>query len=364
LNEGRDWRHGRIREGTIVKKTTLAMAAGLAIGLAMPGHAADELTVVSWGGAYQDSVRKAFFEPFMKESGAKVVEEEFNGELAKQRAMVESGNVTWDVVENDSQTSLAGCADGTLEPIDWSKLGLDRSKFIGADASECVVPSILYGTVVAYDTTKLKDKPTSIADLFDLAKFPGKRGLQKNPFVNLEWALVGDGVDIKDVYTVLATPEGVDRAFKKLDTIKSQVVWWEAGAQPPQLLADGQVVMTSAWNGRIDTAIKKDKKPFAILWDHQGLDWQGWTILKGSKKSDAAYKFIAFAAQPKRQADQTNYIAYGPGNKDAIPNTNPDIVKDLPTNPDNMKTGFIIDAKFWGDHGDELRERFNTWLSK
>ncbi len=36
---------------------------------------------------------------------------------------------------------------------------------------------------------------------------------------------------------------GVDRAFAKLDTIKDSVVWWEAGAQPPQLLADGEVVM-------------------------------------------------------------------------------------------------------------------------
>ena len=126
------------------------MFGALLIGtLVVPALAADPITVVSWGGAYQDSVRKAFFEPFMKETGGKIVEEEFNGEIAKIRAMVESNNVTWDVVENDSQTTMASCAEGIVEKIDWDKLGMKRDEFISADASECVVPSILYSTVLA-----------------------------------------------------------------------------------------------------------------------------------------------------------------------------------------------------------------------
>ena len=345
-------------------KTKIFSVAVLLTAFATPSLAQDSVTVVSWGGAYQDSVRAAFFKPFMKETGGKIVEEEFNGEIAKIRAMVESNNVTWDVVENDSQTTMASCAEGIVEKIDWNKLGLKRDDFISADASDCVVPSILYATVLAYDTSKVKEAPTSISAFFDMEKFPGKRGLQKSPFVNLEWALIADGVDAKDVYTVLGTPEGVDRAFKKLDTIKKNVVWWEAGAQPPQLLADGQVILTSAWNGRIYKAAHTDKKPFAVLWDHQALDWQGWNIVKGSKHRDEAYKFVAFAGRADRQADQTNYISYGPGNKLAIANTNPAITVDLPTNPDNMKTAFIVNAKFWADNGDALRERFNVWVAQ
>lgn len=345
-----------------MKMRLFSAACFLAV-LSVPSLA-DDITVVSWGGAYQDSVRKAFFEPFMKEAGDKVIEEEFNGEIAKIRAMVESGNVTWDVVENDSMTTLAACAEGIVEKIDWDKLGLKRDGFISADASECVVPSILYSTVLAYDTTKVKEPPSSIGAFFDLEKYPGKRGLQKSPFINLEWALIADGVDVKDVYNVLSTPEGVDRAFAKLDTIKKDVVWWEAGAQPPQLLADGQVILTSAWNGRIYKAVHEDKKPFAVMWDHQALDWQGWNVVKGSKHRDTAYKFIAFAGRADRQADQTNYISYGPGNKEAIANTNPKITPDLPTNPDNLKNGFIVNAKFWGDNLDALRERFNVWVAQ
>ena len=345
-------------------KTKLLSTALLLAVLSTPLWAADGVTVVSWGGAYQESVRKAFFEPFMKETGVKIVEEEFNGEIAKIRAMVESNNVTWDVVENDSMTTMAACAEGIVEKIDWDKLGLKRDEFISADASECVVPSILYATVLAYDTTKVKEVPKSITALFDLEKYPGKRGMEKRPFVNLEWALIADGVDPKEVYNVLSTPEGVDRAFAKLDTIKKDVVWWEAGAQPPQLLADGQVILTTAWNGRIYNAAHVDKKPFAVMWEHQALDWQGWNIVKGSKNRDEAYKFVAFAGRPDRQADQTNYISYGPGNKEAIANTNPKVATDLPTYPDNMKNGFIVNAKFWGDNLDALRERFNIWVAQ
>ncbi|MFO1172265.1 MAG: ABC transporter substrate-binding protein [Hyphomicrobiaceae bacterium] len=346
-----------------MKKLGILAAAAIAA-TATYAWAEDAITIVSWGGAYQASEQKAYFEPFVKETGIKITEEEFGGEIAKIRAQVESGNVTWDVVDNDSQTVLAACAEGIIEKLDWAKLGLDRSKFLGADASDCVVPTIFYATVVAYDTTKLNPGPTTIADFFDTKKFPGKRGLQKNPFINLEWALIADGVPKEDVYKVLSTPEGVDRAFAKLDTIKGDITWWDAGAVPPQMLADGQVVMTSAWNGRIFKAIKEDKKPFAIMWDHQGLDWEGWTITKGSKKMDQAYKFIAFASRVDRQADQTNYISYGPSNKDALGSINPDTAKDLPTTPENMKTAFIAEAQFWADKGEELRERFNAWVAQ
>ncbi len=346
-----------------MKRILLHAAAVTAMLAPTLAHAGDKLNVVSWGGAYQESQRKAFFEPY-KKAGNDITEEEYNGEIAKIRAMVESKSVTWDVIDIDTQTALAACAEGVLEKIDWAKLGLDRSKFIGGDLQDCAVPNIVYATIFAYDTTKIKDGPTKIADLFDTAKFPGKRGLQKSPFVNLEWALIADGVAQGDVYKMLATKDGVDRAFKKLDTIKKDVVWWEAGAAPPQLLADGAVAMTSAWNGRVQKAIDVDKKPFKIVWDQQGFDWDWWAVVKGGPRVDAGYKFITYASQPDRMADQTNYIAYGPANKDAIPNVNKDVLTKLPTNPGNMGTALIVDVKFWADNGDALRERFNTWLAK
>jgi putative spermidine/putrescine transport system substrate-binding protein len=348
-----------------MKKISILVAAALLAGTAFAAsaRAGDELTVVSWGGAYSMSQKKAFVDPY-NAAGNKVTDAEYNGEVAKIKAMVEAKAVTWDVVDVDTPTGLQGCAEGALEPIDWAKLGLDKAKFIGGDLLECAVPNIVYGTVFGYDTTKFPEGPATLADLFDTTKFPGKRGLWKNPQVNLEWALIADGVPVADVYKVLGTPEGVDKAFAKLDTIKKDIVWWESGAQAPQLLADGQVVMTSAWNGRLQTAIDADKKPFKIVWDNQALDWDWWAIPKGTPKIEEAYRFIAFSSDPTRMAEQTKHIAYGPANKDAIPSVEPAVLAKLPTSPDNMKTAWQLDPQFWADRGDELKERFNAWLSK
>jgi len=339
------------------------VAVAIAAAIVAPSLAlADELTIVSWGGAYSESQRKAFYEPYMAK-GNKITEAEYNGEVAKIKAMVEAKAVTWDVIDLDSPTALQACAEGALETIDWAKLGLDKSKFIGGGLMDCAVPNIVYGTVFGYDTTKLNPGPTVIADLFDTKKFPGKRGLWKNPQNNLELALIADGVPNKDVYKVLGTKEGVDRAFKKLDTIKGDIVWWEAGAQAPQLLADGQVVMTTAWNGRLQKPIDEGK-PFKIVWDNQTLDWDWWGIVKGTPKLDAAYKYVAYASQPDLMANQTKFIAYGPSNTDSVPSIDPKRLPSLPTAPENLKTAWQLNTQFWADNGDALKERFNAWLAK
>ena len=343
--------------------TVAGMAAAL-LAPVTPAFAGDQLNITSWGGAYQMSQRKAYFEPYAKQSNTKITEEEYNGEIAKIRAMVESKSVSWDVIDLDSPTATQACAEGILETIDWGKLGLDRAKFTGADKFDCAVPTILYATIIAYDKDKLPNGPKTIADFFDLQKFPGKRALWKSPFSNLEWALVADGVATKDVYKVLGTPEGVDRAFKKLDTIKKDVIWWEAGAQPPQLLADGQVVMTSAWNGRIYDANKNAGKHFEIMWDSQVVDWDLWGIPKGDPRLDDAYKFIAFASSPGPQADQTHYISYGPANQEAIAHIDASTLPNLPTAPDHMGNAILLDPQFWGDKHDELAQRFTAWLAQ
>ncbi|WFU71225.1 ABC transporter substrate-binding protein [Bradyrhizobium sp. CB2312] len=345
----------------LVKVASLGTMALLAL---EPALAADQFTVVSWGGAFQVAQRKAFFEPFTKETGIKITEDEYNGEIAKVRAMVESKSVSWDVINEYSLWTIELCNQGLVEKIDWNKLGLDRSKFLGADMYECGVPAEVLATGIAYDKDKLPDGPTTVADLFDLQKFPGKRGLYKGFEGNLELALMAEGVAIKDLYKVLRTPEGVDRAIKKLDTIKKDTIWWTSGAQPPQLLADGQVVMTTAYNGRIDDANKNSGKHFEMMWDGAGLTVNVWAIPKGTPRREEAYKFIAFAAAPRAQADLTRYITYSSLNQDAMALVDPAIMPHLATAPDHLPNLVMVDPAFRAEKGAELRQRFNNWLAK
>lgn len=339
------------------------LVAGTVLAGVATAVAADSLTIVSWGGAYSDSQREAFYKPYAKETGVQIVEEEYNGELAKIRAMVEAGDVTWDVVDIDTQMALQGCDQGIFEVLDYSKI-LPPEKLVPGAQFECAVGNIVYTTIFAYDADRIPDGPTSWADFFDLEKFPGKRALQKTAFGNLEFALAADGVPYDQIYDLLRTPEGVDRAFAKLDTIKDQVVWWESGAQSVQLLADGEVAMTSSWNGRIYGAVKNEGKNFKIVWNGQLPDFDLWAIPAGAKNLEASYAFIKYAMDAENMARQSQYISYGPTNVDALPKIAPDVLADLPTAPDNMKGAITLDPQYWGDNGEELDTRFNTWLAQ
>jgi putative spermidine/putrescine transport system substrate-binding protein len=354
-----------------------ATVAGLALGLATPAAAQKSLTAVSWGGAYTKSQIEAYHKPYSKMTGVTINSEDYNGGLAQVKAQVQSRNVTWDVVDVELSDAESGCADGLFEKIDPKTLpaapdGTPAVKdFIPGTLHECGIPTIVWSTIYAYDKTKFPQKaPSTIADLFDAKNFPGKRGLRKVPKVNLEFALMADGVAPKDVYKTLATKAGVDRAFAKLDAVKPHVVWWEAGAQPPQMLADGQVAMATAYNGRIFEAQVVEKKPFVIVWDGQVWDIDLWSIPKGSKNRDEALKFVVFSTDTQRLADQARWISYGPARLSSVAmisthaTAGADMKPHMPTAPDNFKKALQNDFKWWADHQNDMNERFNNWLAK
>jgi putative spermidine/putrescine transport system substrate-binding protein len=357
-------------------KAILLGAVGV-IAMSVGFAQADQLTVVSWGGQYTKSQTEAYQKPWMGKTGNTVVSTDYNGGLAEVKAQVQSGNVTWDLIDVEPSEAVSGCNDGLFEKIDQSKLpkgdnGADaKDDFLPGALLDCAVGTIAYANIFGYDSTKFPaEKPTKIADFFDLQKFPGKRGLKKEAKVNLEMALMADGVPAADVYKVLSTKEGVDRAFKKLDTIKGSAVFWEAGAQPPQLLASGEVVMTTAYNGRLFAPAITEGKPFVIVWDGQQQVYDMWAIPKGTKKKDLAMDFIAFSTSTKPLADQAKFISYGPLRKSSAPlvgkfeDGKTDMAPNMPTNPANMSNYLVQSVKFWADHYDELNERYVAWMGK
>ena len=237
--------------------------------------------------------------------------------------------------------------------------------------TECGANQLFYSTVYAYNTERFSaDKPTTIEDFFDLERFPGRRGMRRSPVVNLEFALMGDGVAVEEVYEVLDTRAGVDRAFRRLDTIKDEIVWWEAGAQPPQMLADGEVVMSTAYNGRIFNAQTIEEQPFVIVWDGQVLDTGYLAILSGAPNLAAAREFVTFASRPASMAGVTRHISYGPTRLSAQPlvgthaATGVEMRPHLPSNPENMKRALPNDWQWWSDNRDEMNVRFAVWLAR
>ncbi|MEP1209065.1 MAG: ABC transporter substrate-binding protein [Rhizobiaceae bacterium] len=357
-------------------KLLASTAVGAAIALGSVAAQAADLTVVSWGGAYTKSQVEAYHKPFIAKTGTNLRSEDYNGGIAEIKAQVEAGNVTWDIVDVELSDAIRACDEGLLETIDPSILpaGADGTPatedFLEGTLYDCAVANIVWSTIFAYDSSKMANGPKTMGDFFDLGKFPGKRGLRKGAKVNLEFALIADGVAAADVYDVLATPAGVDRAFAKLDTIKSEVVWWEAGAQPPQMLADGEVAMTTAYNGRIFNAVAGEGKPFEIVWDGQIWDLDLWVIPKGARNKETAFEFLKFSTATEQLAAQASYISYGPARKSSAPfvgkyhNKDIDMGPQMPTNPTNLANAAQSNFEFWADNSDQLNERFNAWLAK
>ena len=355
-------------------RKTLILTTALA-GFAFAASA-QEITVMSWGGAYTKSQVEAYGKPSTAETGIKVIWVDADNPATPIKAQVEAGNVTIDVADVEYSDAIRLCDEGLLEEIDPAILppapdGTPAEEdFIEGAITDCAVANIVWSTVMAYNTENVNGTPTTIADFFDTEKFPGKRGMRKTAKANLEMALMADGVPASQVYEVLETPEGVDRAFAKLDTIKDDIVWWEAGAQPPQLLADGEVVMSTAYNGRIFNAAVAEGQPFKIVWDGQILDFDLFVIPKGAPNKENALKFIAFATDTKRLADQASWISYGPARKSSgalvglYKDGKTEMAPHMPTSAEALKNALPNNFEFWADRDTELNERFNAWLSQ
>lgn len=218
----------------------------LAFGGLAPVQADDGLVVVGYGGAGQKAQEVAFFQPFTQQTGIPVVQSEYNGEMARIKVMADTGHADWDLVQVEGPDLARGCDDGLFERLDWQAIG-GKQQLIANAAQECGSAALVWGVAIGYDADRLQQPPASWADFWDVQRFPGKRGLRKRAIYNLEFALLADGVPREQVYPLLATRAGADRAFAKLGQLKPYIQWWEAGAQPAQWLAAGDVVMTSTY---------------------------------------------------------------------------------------------------------------------
>ncbi|ABM59749.1 ABC transporter substrate-binding protein [Verminephrobacter eiseniae] len=345
-----------------MKNQCLLACAALCAGMALPGLAQQSITVVNFGGAAANAQKKAYYEPYEKQTGSKIVALEYNGEQAKLKAMVEAKKVTWDVLEVETPDAVRGCDEGLFEKIDYSRIA-SKNELMPDAITDCAVGFLVWSTVMAYNGDKLKTAPGGWADFFDTQKIPGKRGMRKGARYNLEFALLADGVKPADVYPLLATREGADRAFKKLTALKPHIQWWAAGAQVPQFLVAGDVVLSTAYNGRIDAA-NREGRNLRIHWPGSIYDLEYWTIPKGAPNKDEALKFIAFSLQADNQAVYVRQIAYGPTNTKAMAQLDAKTLERLPTSANNARQALRFDVGFWADQGEMLEKRFAVWATQ
>jgi len=328
------------------------------------------LTVTSWAGAYGRAQAAAQMRPYAAEKRLDVHIAQWDGDLAEVEKAVATHTYKGDVIDFELPKAIEACRRGLLEPFDAASLpaGSDGTPaaqdFVKGALGDCTVGSMVYSQAILFAKNKFGGQPPrTLADFFDTAKFPGPRALRDGAKLNLEIALLADGVAPADVYKTLESDDGVARALKKLDTLKPDLIWWHASSEPGGLIANGQAAFaTTAWSGDVAEARAHEAN---VIWDHQLYEFDVFGIPKGDPKKDMAMDFIRYATGTAPLAHAANWIALGPARRSAWHEVgqNPDLkiamAPLLPTR--DFATAFAVDDGWWLTHGAALEARFQAW---
>ena len=344
------------------------------------------VVMVSWGGAYTESQKLGYGDPAAKKLGIPVEWVDYSGGLSEIKAQIAAGAITWDVIDVYAMDTIIGCDEGIFVEFDFDKDfppapdGTPASEdFFTTMPSKCAVGNILYSWTYAYHDEKIgSKKPKKIKDFFNTKKWPGKRGIYNSPMHNLEIALAADGIKPRKggskIYETLETDAGLDRAFNKIKELcedpNGGCVFWSAGAKPPELLMQGEVVMATGWNGRFFNAEIGEGAPLKQVWDAQGLDYQYMSIVKGGPNQADAMKAVAEMTSTHGLAGSAKYIAYAPWRKSSLKvieagepwykDGKTNMMEQMPTHPNNTKNYFLVDPIFWADNSTEIGERWEA----
>ena len=344
-----------------LKLTTLALSiSGLVFST---GQAlAEQITFVSQGGAYQEAQTQAILDPVAEMLGITIDQDSSPDAWPVIKTQTATGKPIWDVVDTPTKDCIRGGEQGMIERLDFSKIP-NAEKMPAEYKSPYSVAYEFYSSVLAYNKDKFgSNPPKSWADFWDVKKFPGTRALRNHPLATLEAALLADGVPADKLY-----PLDVDRAFKKLEEIKPHItVWWTSGAQSAQLLADEEVDMEMAWNGRV-SAVAKEGAPVEFTYNQGFLQYTSLCILKGAPNLDTAVKFINAALTPEIQANFPAYIDYGPANPEAYKTgkISPERATQMPSSPENAAKQVLISSEWWSSPaGEEAQKRWASFVQQ
>jgi putative spermidine/putrescine transport system substrate-binding protein len=332
---------------------TLASILGLAtVGIAE----AETVVFAGWGGSIQQGQREVYFDSFEKATGIKVIDVA-GVSLPKIKAMVETGNVEWDVVQSLGMWIKPGEAAGYWEDLDYKTI--DKSGVPDFLVRPHAIGNTMYGMVLAYNTKGFAagKEPKSWQDYWNVEGFLGRRGMLDAPRYTLELALLAAGTPNDKLY-----PLDVDKAFASLDKIKGKIdVWWKQWPQAPQLLASQEIVMTLTSHTRIYDLQKNEKAPVAMSWSNSLLTVDSLSVIKGSKNKDAAMKLVNWMTRPDLQAEFARKTTIGPVNQKALESLNEQVKESLPTYHYAKGEMVAVDNDWWAANLDKMEERWNSW---
>jgi putative spermidine/putrescine transport system substrate-binding protein len=328
------------------------LVAAMAV-FAAPAGAAEKVIVLSKGGAYQDAQRKAYFEPFTRETGIEVVEAS-GVDFARIRALIDSGNPQVDVMDTSAQDYTALKKLNLLQKIDYAMLKPeDRAGIPHKYVDDYGVPNILWSMILAYNEKTYRSPPRSWADFWNTAQFPGLRASGGARIPPLEQAAFAMGVAPDRIY---AMP--VDDMMNKIKELGDKVTF-ATTPQMVQFLASGEVGMAVTSNGRVED-LRAAGKPIAIQWNQGVINIVYFTIPNGAPNPANAMKLIEFTSRAKPQAELAKQVFFGPVNTKAYDYLDAATTEKLPNTPSRAAQQIVLDAEWWGEKREEINKKWNA----
>jgi putative spermidine/putrescine transport system substrate-binding protein len=308
-----------------------------------------ELHVMHAGGQWGDAVAKCVDEDLLKEKGIKVVVETPGG-YAKLAAQAKSGAIN--NVSTDGSTSELSrmAAEGLLEEIDWA--AVDPKPMFDEAKNKYGFGSSYYSTIMAW--RKGVPAPSNWVEFFDIEKFPGKRALPDYPDYVLPFAAMADGMTPEEISKGI----DLDRAFKTLKRVKKDAIWWQAGAQPPQLLKDNEAQYAISWSGRV-----VGQEGVETSFNQGMLDVSWFVVAKGAtdEQKKMLYQWFHDQTIPEKQACVAQYISY-PGPSPELEKLLPkDKLDQFPTYSENKKVQWLPNGDWWFKNAAEIEKRWNEF---
>jgi putative spermidine/putrescine transport system substrate-binding protein len=335
--------------------TGALLVATAACGANSSTEATKKLTWASTGGQFQEDEKKALQAPFTAKSGTQFVNVS-PADASQVKAMVASGNTAWDLANMSWIYAGAYCGE-LYEKLDDPKL--DRSKFPPGTTHDCFVPTYRYANVFSYNADMFQgEAPSKIEDFFDVKRFPGKRIVHDYPKSGLlEAALVADGVAPDKVY-----PLDLERALRKLDTIKSSLVFAPSYGAIQQMMVDKQGSMVLTVTARSIVTAQSGANLKAV-WDFTTVDIGALVIPKGSPNKALAQEALAFVTEPAQAKAYAELTGTAPARADVDISTigYSDVQKAFNAFLPDRGTLLEQDKPWWIENTDMVTKRWTSW---
>ncbi|SCL25622.1 ABC transporter substrate-binding protein [Micromonospora inyonensis] len=348
---------GRRRAGALLAAVVVALGSLTACSGGDDAGEKGSITYAGFGGTYEEAVKAALFDPYSKDTGVKVLYDSSGSDVAKLVQMSKSGSMNLDLIDAEDSSLAQFMAADILQPIDTKGLEgfADPSAVTGYS-----VPWYTFSRNLFWNKDEVPGGVDSWADLFDTKGIPGKRGMVGLPWGILEGALIADGVPVDQLY-----PLDLDRAFRKLDTIRGNTVFFPSNGDLQNAISQGEIALGYGNLARIKSIAASGAVPLDYTWDGAVLSVQQLVIPKGAPDQPDAFEAIKYSLKPEVQKAIMDKLGYTPSLKSVLDGLDAKARADLPgTEETASDETFRIDVDWWAKNGADVLKRWQDWQNR